>query len=214
MGCYSSWVANDLLWLLPPPLSRQCIPTNYECAPLSWLPHSLPCEAQLGPSWIIEQQPPPPHSQQYGGQEELDNLEDQAARLNQRALTLNNKGMKARIDKMLNARPDLHSGVIQHLVGMGCSDAGPVAGPAPELPPAAQRPKATLTEAAWEQLAARGSPFKQDSSKSSKPSSSTKSSTLGYPASMHGSQVAASRRRWPSSLGTRRGSRTMCQGAT
>lgn len=122
----------------------------------------------------------------------LDNLEDQAARLNQRALALKNKGTKARIDKMLKARPDLHSGVIQHLVGMGCSDDGPAVGPAHELPPAAQSPKAALTEKALQQLAARGSSLKQDISKSSNPSSSTKSSTLGYPASMHGSQVAAS----------------------
>ena len=53
------------------------------------------------------------------------NVEEQAAKLNLRALALKNKGMKARIDSMLKGRPELHSTVIQHLVGMGCVDPGP-----------------------------------------------------------------------------------------
>jgi hypothetical protein len=52
------------------------------------------------------------------------NVEEQAAKLNLRALALKNKGMKARIDTMLKNRPELHSTVIQHLVGMGCVDPG------------------------------------------------------------------------------------------
>lgn len=126
---YSVCVALSCFWLATCLISALCPKMCYRPTPLAVMsdagckPNLLSLQA-LVQTWQGCSSNSTTSSATMAPKRPKVNVEEQATKLNLRALALKNKGMKQRIDQMLKDRPDLHSSVLQHLIGMGCADPG------------------------------------------------------------------------------------------